>query len=261
MKVLLLGHEISYSASPAMQNAAFAAAGLAGWSYELLDVPRQRLPTMVERLRGEGYAGANVTIPHKRHVLGLLDEVDGEARELGAVNTIVRRGRRLLGSNTDVHGIRSALRGLGVDAAGATAVVLGAGGSARAAHRALAGARVVFVARDRGRADGLGEVLAWQDPAWHDRLRRADLLVNATPLGRHGELPVHAGLLNPEGAVLDLVYVPGGTPLVRRARAAGIRCVDGWDVLLEQGAESFRAWTGREAPLQAMRLALEGQLA
>jgi shikimate dehydrogenase len=140
-------------------------------------------------------------------------------------------------------------------------VVLGAGGSARAAKRALEGAEVVFVARNPQRGEDLGAVLAWDDPRWHDLVRHADVVVNATPLGRRGEMPFRPGLLNPRGAVVDLVYVPGGTPLVHRARASGVRCVDGWPILLAQGAASFRAWTGLEPAVEAMRNALERVMA
>ncbi len=245
-----------------MQNAAFAAAGLTDWTYELLDVPSARLPEALERLRGPEYAGANVTIPHKQAAITLLDEVDEEARALGAVNTIAHEGDRLRGSNTDVEGMRTALGLVGVEPAGARAVVLGAGGSARAAGRALEGAEAVFVARDPQKARELGEaVVAWDDPGWHELVRHSDVVVNATPLGRHGEMPFRPALLNPRGAVVDLVYVPGGTPLVHRARSVGIRCVDGWPILLAQGAASFRAWTGLKPAVDAMQSALESVMA
>ena len=253
---MLLGHEIAYSASPAMQTAAFRAAGL-DWTYELVDVPPERLAGAVEALRGPGVRGANVTIPHKVAVMSLLDGFEGEAEAVGAVNTIRTQGGRLVGSNTDVIALREALAAVGVEAHGAEAVILGAGGSARAAAAALGGARICFVARRPAAAAGLaGVALAWDDPNWLVRARHADVLVNATPLGRHGEMPLRPGVLPPRGAVIDLVYVPGGTPLVRRARQLGLRCADGWDVLLAQGAAAFQAWTGLQAPVEAMRAAL-----
>jgi shikimate dehydrogenase len=101
-------------------------------------------------------------------------------------------------------------------------------------------------------------VLAWSDPQWTVLARHADLLLNATPLGRRGEMPLRPGQLPPRGAVVDLVYVQGGTPLVRRARQLGLRCADGWSVLLAQGAAAFQAWTLRPAPVDAMRAALGG---
>lgn len=238
-----------------MMRAAFDAAGLGGWAYGIRDVPPAGLADAVAELRGDAYAGANVTIPHKVAVMGLLDEIEDEARALGAVNTISKRGGRLTGANTDVIGMREALAEVGVGAAGATALVLGAGGSARAAAAALAGARVTFVARRPEAAGRLRPVIAWADPAWHDLARDADVLVNATPLGRHGEDPLPASL-EPRGAVVDLVYVAGGTPLVRRARELALRCADGWSILVGQGAAAFTAWTGRPAPREVMRSAL-----
>jgi len=254
-RVVLLGHGISYSASPAMHTAAFRAAGL-DWTYELADVPPERLPAAVAALREPEAGGANVTIPHKIAVMPLLDELEGDAVAVGAVNTIRRDGDRLVGSNTDVTGVRVALGAAGVEPAGAHVVVLGVGGSARAAGIALRGADVTFVARRPDAGAGLpGRVVAWSD-AWQPLVRHADVVLNATPLGRRGEMPLRPAYLPPRGAVIDLVYVEGGTPLVRRARQLGLRCVDGWGVLVAQGAASFQAWTSRTAPLDAMRGAL-----
>lgn len=256
-RVVLLGHGISYSASPAMQTAGFRAAGL-DWTYELLDVPPEGLPDAVRSLRGPRAAGANVTIPHKVAVMPLLDELEGDASRVGAVNTIRRQGDRLIGSNTDVTGVRVALGAVGVEPAGARAVVLGAGGSARAAAIALEGAEITFVARRPAAGAGLpGRVMAWDEP-WEPLVRHADVLLNATPLGRRGEMPMRPGYLPPRGAVVDLVYVEGGTPLVRRAGQLGLRHVDGWSILLAQGAAAFQAWTALPAPLEAMRAALPG---
>jgi shikimate dehydrogenase len=255
MRVLLLGHGISYSASPAMQSAAFRAAGL-DWTYELADVLPERLAEAVAALRGPDAVGANVTIPHKIAVMPLLDELEGDAVAAGAVNTIRRERDRLVGSNTDVVGVRVALGAAGVEPAGANVVVLGVGGSARAAGVALRGADVTFVARrPEAGADLPGRVMAWSE-AWQPLVRHADVVVNATPLGRRGEMPLRPANLPPRGAIIDLVYVEGGTPLVRRARQLGLRCVDGWSVLLAQGAAAFQAWTSRPAPLDAMREAL-----
>jgi shikimate dehydrogenase len=255
-RVVLLGEEISYSASPAMQTAAFAAAGL-NWTYEVLDVPPERLPEVVDELRRPYYAGANVTIPHKVAVMRLLDDLEGDAEAAGAVNTIRRVGDALVGSNTDVEGVRTALGTVGAATLGAEVVVLGVGGSARAAAVALRGAHCTFVARRPEAGAGLpGQVLSWDDPIWQRRGRDADLLVNTTPLGRRGEMPVRASWLPRRGAVIDLVYAPGGTPLIRRARQLGLRCADGWGVLVAQGAAAFEAWTGLTPPVEAMRAAL-----
>jgi len=240
-----------------MHRAAFEAAGLDGWTYGLLDISPAHLAGAVDQLRDRSFAGANVTIPHKVTVIPLLDELEGEARAAGSVNTIRRQGRRLVGSNTDVAGIRAALLEAALEAKGARAVVLGAGGSARAAAVALKGADLTFVARRPQRAGSLpGRVLAWSDPYWGDLVPAADLLLNATPLGRQGEMPLDPAQLPRAGAVIDLVYASGGTPLVREARARGLRAADGWTVLVAQGAAAFEAWTGRRAPIVAMRDAL-----
>jgi shikimate dehydrogenase len=239
-----------------MHNAAFRATGL-DWTYELLDVAAGDLDAAMAKLRGKDSAGANVTIPHKLTVMAHLDRLDAEAMRVHAVNTISHEGEHLVGTNTDVAGIAAAAEELGLEARGANVVVLGAGGSARAVAAALEGAHVTFVARHPDRTgERPGSVVAWDSPAWPPLVRAADLLVNATPLGRRDEMPLRPNALPENGAVLDLVYVEGGTPLVRKARSLGLRTVDGWTVLLAQGARSFEIWTRRPAPLEAMRAAL-----
>jgi shikimate dehydrogenase len=239
-----------------MQNAAFQATGL-DWTYELLDVPPDQLPRAMSAVRGKDSAGANVTIPHKLAVMQHLDRLDPEALRAHAVNTVSRDGGHLVGSNTDVAGITAAATELGFRARGATVVVLGAGGSARAAAVALEGAHVTFVARHPERVGEMpGAVVAWGSAEWPPLVRSADLLINATPLGRRDEMPLRPNALPETGAVLDLVYVSGGTPLVRKARSLGLKAVDGWTVLLAQGARSFEIWTGRPAPVDAMRAAM-----
>jgi len=227
-----------------MHSAAFKAAGLEAWRYELWDVAAAELPGLIGRLRGAGYAGANVTIPHKLAVIGLLDGLDAVGTRVGAVNLVRKEGDRLIGSNVDVEGVAAALAEVGFE--GGRAVVLGNGGAARAAAVALEGSEVTLVARSLGN---------WED---RGRLARSvDLLLNATPLGRQGEVPIQPDDL-PRAAVVDLVYAKGGTPLVRSARSAGLAAADGWSVLLAQGAASFTAWTRLPAPLGAMRASLPG---
>jgi shikimate dehydrogenase len=241
-----------------MQAAAFRAAGL-NWTYELLDVPPEQLPAAIASLRATEVAGANVTIPYKLAVMEHLDRLDADALRAHAVNTISRDGDHLVGANTDVAGIRTALDEVGlVEPRGAKVVVLGAGGSGRAAGVALEGAHLTFVARHPATAGELpGRVVAWFDRGWESEAREADLLLNATPLGRREEMPLRPNALPKNGAVIDLVYVAGGTPLIRKARSLGLRTADGWGVLVAQGARSFEIWTGRPAPLEAMRGALE----
>ncbi len=239
-----------------MHNAAFQALGLA-WTYELLDVGPDGVAAALATLRAPDVAGANVTIPHKVSVMRQLDRIDADALRSHAVNTIIHNEKLLIGDNTDVAAIRSAVDGLGVEPHGAAVIVLGAGGSARAVGVALEGAHLTFVSRHPEDADLPGKVVAWSDASWPAAARSADLLVNATPLGRREEMALSPSALPTKGAVLDLVYVTGGTPLVRKAASLGLRAADGWGVLLAQGARSFELWTGRPAPLDAMRWALQ----
>jgi shikimate dehydrogenase len=235
-----------------MHNAAFAALGM-DWTYELLDVSAEGLPSAIRRVRDGDARGANVTIPHKGAVLDQLDTVDADAVRARAANTIVNDSGRLSGSNTDVSAIRGAVAEIERDARGADVVILGTGGAARAAAVALEGAHLTFVARHPGAEDVPGRVMDWFGSDWAARVRGCDLLVNATPLGRREEMPLRPNALPRDGAVIDLVYVRGGTPLVRKARSLGLRTVDGWAILLAQGAAAFESWTGKRAPLDAMR--------
>jgi shikimate dehydrogenase len=227
--VRLLGNPVSASPSPRMHNAAFAALGL-DWRYEALELEPHELADAVRELD----AGANVTIPYKVDVIALLDEVDPEAV---SVNTIVRRADgSLYGSSTDGLAVTSA-----VDARGARALVLGAGGAAVAVIDALerAGATVQVATR---RGD------------WPPELGDATILVNATPV--RDELLVEP---TPELAVVDLAYKPDGsdTALIAAAKSAGCRTVvDGLEVLVRQGAASFERWTGLAAPVEVMRAAV-----
>jgi shikimate dehydrogenase len=240
----LLGHGIAYSASPPMMAAAFAALGLPH-RYVLADVPSERLADAVERLRESDVGGANVTTPHKLGVARLVDELSEDARALEAVNTVVRDGRRLAGHNTDLPALAEAIaRVTGGDVG--RAAVLGAGGAARAVEVALA----------RSGATGVTTVTR-SDGSWarlEECLASASLVVNATPVGTAQDAsPVPAALLRPDLAVLDLVYRPSPTRLVREARGVGARAEAGAGVLLGQGWRSLELWLGRPAPVQAMR--------
>lgn len=239
-----------------MQNAAFRALGL-DWTYELLDVTAEDLPSAIDRLRAADVAGANVTIPHKLAVMEHIDGLDGDALRARAVNTIAHDGARLIGSNTDVAAIRAAADDVGVRARGAKVIVLGTGGAARASAVALEGAHLTFVSRHPDDMDLPGKVIGWSDASLAALVRGSDLLLNATPLGRRDEMPIRPAALPRDGAVIDLVYVEGGTPLVRKARSLGLRAADGWAILLAQGARSFEVWTGRDAPIDAMRETLQ----
>jgi shikimate dehydrogenase len=239
-----------------MHNAAFRELGL-DWTYDLLDVEPQDLRSAVGGLRAQDVAGANVTIPYKQAVMEHLDTISPDAVRARAVNTIVNEDGRLGGYNTDIPAIHAAVEQVGVDPRGANAVILGVGGAARAASVALDGAHVTFVARHPENADVPGKVVGWDDPSVASLTRSADVLINATPLGRREEMPLRPGALPKAGAVIDLVYVTGGTPLIRKARSLGLPVVDGWEVLLSQGATSFLLWTRQSAPIDAMRETLQ----
>ncbi|TME90258.1 MAG: shikimate dehydrogenase [Chloroflexi bacterium] len=258
----LLGHPVAHSLSPAMHNAAFMALGLPH-RYEARDVEPHRLGDVVDALRSDDVLGANVTIPHKEAALRLVDELAAEARRIGAVNTIVRRASRLVGDNTDGYGFAQALAAARVDVTGKDVLVLGAGGAARACVAALGAARIVLVAARRlDRASALAAAVGKPTRAlpWADarQTARIDVLVNATPIGLHGEdLLAEFSFTELPLAVVDLIPTAAMTPLVKTARAVkNVVVVDGLSMLLHQAARSFTLWTGREAPLAVMRAAL-----
>ena len=266
----LLAHPAGHSVSPAMQQAALDALGLEA-RYEALDVPPDALAAAVAALRSPPWWGANVSVPHKESVVPLLDELRPTARRLGAVNTIVREGDRLVGDNTDLTGFARALDALGAFGAGTAAVVLGAGGAARAVVAALRdrGATVAVANRSVARAEALvaelgaggAFVLAAGDLV--SAVRGADLLVQTTTVGMAGGpagSPLPDGVVPEAGAVVDLVYRPARTPLLRAATAAGLVVQNGLPMLVWQGAAAFEAWTGRPAPADAMGRAAEAAL-
>jgi len=273
--VALLGDPVQHSLSPRMHAAAFQACGLR-WAYVAFRVRPEDLPEAVAGLRALGFAGANVTIPHKVAVLELLDELDASARRCGAANTLVfRTDGRSAGYNTDVAGMRRALAEAGVEVRGLHAVVLGAGGAARAACAALGegkARRVVVLGRRRDTAQAVCARMRQEfpttdfaalgfDPACvRAALQGADLVVNATPVGMHprGEdSPVaEAAWLRPGQVVFDMVYNPLRTRLLQLARQAGARTVGGLSMLVHQGAEAFELWTGLSAPIDAMKRAV-----
>jgi shikimate dehydrogenase len=265
----VLGHPVGHSLSPPMQNAALRAMGIEG-VYLAFDVPPDRLGEAVKGLQALGAAGANCTIPHKEAVLPLLDEISEEASFIGAVNTIVFRDGRLIGYNTDAAGFLAALRAQDALPERPTAVVLGAGGSARAVASALArsGGNVVLANRTTERAvqtaleinRKLGEqrvsVLALEAHTLWGALSGADMLVNTTSIGMspHVEAipPVELGALPDHAVVCDLIYNPLETRLLRAARDRGLRGCNGAGMLAHQGALALEIWTGQPAPVQLM---------
>jgi len=259
----VLGWPVAHSLSPAIQNAALTAVGLGDWRYQLLPVPPELLAETVLALPGAGFLGVNVTIPHKQAVLALADEATDRASAIGAANTLSFDAGRIVADNTDAPAL---IAGLPFPAAGKTALVLGAGGSARAA---------VWALRDAGAA----EVRVWKRT--HERAERlcaelggtpvtiaapADLLVHCTSSGLDASgsmlksLPLDADDLTGYSAVVDLVYSRRmDTPLVAAALERAIPVLDGHEILVLQGALSFERFTGRRAPIDVMRAAARGR--
>ncbi len=262
----VLGWPVAHSRSPAMQNAALAAVGLGCWRYQLLPAAPELLLELVRALPAAGFRGANVTIPHKRAALGLATAATDRARAIGAANTLTfEPDGAIVADNTDAPALVAALP---FTILGRSVLVLGAGGSARAAVWALrdAGAREVQVwnrSPDRARelCAELGGTPAGS-PA--GRLPGADLLVNCTSVGLDGSdpfdrLPVSADELTRYGCVVDLVYTPGATRLIAAARERSVATVDGLELLVGQGALSFERFTRRAPPVEAMRSAVRGR--
>lgn len=268
-RVGLIGDPVAHSVSPAMHNAAFAAYGMTD-VYELWYTPTDQLSQRVGSLRAPAFRGANVTLPHKTRVIPLLDTLDDSAQMIGAVNTIVRQpDGELHGLNTDAPGFISALRHGGYEPRGGVGVVLGAGGAARAVVYGLAqhGIRRLTIAnRTLAHADALAQhvqipiqVLALDDPALDTALSQADLLVNATAVGLDGRSsPLAAARVSSHLMVVDLIYHT--TPLLHAAAQGGARVQHGQEMLVRQGALAFEAWTGRAAPVDVMRIAVQHAL-
>ncbi|TYO99936.1 shikimate dehydrogenase [Geothermobacter ehrlichii] len=272
----IFGDPVSHSLSPVMQNEALRQAGFDA-IYVPFHVPAARLPQAVDAIAALGLRGVNVTIPHKEAVCTLLDELDDEAELIGAVNTVVNEDGRLKGFNTDGAGlVRSLREDLAFDPRGRRVLLLGAGGAARAAIVALARAGCVhidLVNRTRSRAEELrfrfqsrfsGTQIATHalDDSLRSLLPDSDLVVNTTSIGLRGEafadFPWDA--VSGRLSLYDMVYRPGGTPLVNQARRLGVRAVDGLGMLAAQGELSFCLWMGRMPPSGVMKRRLLAEI-
>jgi shikimate dehydrogenase len=255
----VIGWPVAHSRSPAMFRAAFEACGLEDWSYQRLPLPAELLEETVRALPASGFVGANVTIPHKQAALALADRASESASAIGAANTLSFTAEGIEAENTDAPGVVAAL---GHSPAGMTALVLGAGGSARAVVWGLlnAGAEEVSVwNRTPERAEALASELGARAVSAPGR---ADLLVNCTPVGLQpsasdgaalNQLALTADQAGSYAYVIDLVYRDEPTPLLAAAAAHGAKTVAGLEVLVAQGALSFERWTGVPAPVDAMR--------
>ena len=265
-KYAVIGHPVGHSRSPGMQNAGFAACGIDA-DYLKLEVAPEEFPRFVD-FAVKNLAGFNLTVPHKQIILAYLDEIDPDAEKIGSVNTVkILPGGKLAGCSTDGIGFEEAVRfKLGMELDGRSCLLLGCGGAARALAFRIAGhagTKLTIANRSVGRAEALAaelggnvEILPLEDSEKiAAALNDADLLIQATSLGLHAEdaPPIDLALLDAAGkaAVIDLVYLP--TPLLKKAAERNMKHCDGSEMLLRQGAASFRYWTGVEPPIEAMR--------
>ena len=269
-RVVLIGHPVAHSLSGAMQQAAFDELGIDA-RYELWDRAPIALADAVGELRTDDFLGANVTIPHKERVVPMVDRLTEEAAATGAVNTLTREGKRLIGHNTDVAGFKVALdRLVGRQKMPRHAVVLGAGGGSRAVVFGLIREgfqRVIVFNRHLHRAEGIVKhfgrtaahmelrAMPWHESIIESEIAKTKVLINATSIGLTTDVsPVPAEVLGEDLLVLDLIYAR--TRLLRDAAAVGATTLDGELMLLHQGAAAFTLWTGRPAPLELMQTKL-----
>jgi len=258
-KLAVIGHPVAHSRSPAMQNAALEALELEDWSYRAIDAAPGAFEMTVRELAALDYAGVNVTVPHKEAALALADEASEASQQIGAANTLVFDGKRIEAHNTDADGL---LASLPESPRGRRALVLGAGGAARAAIWALLweGAEVEVWNRTPEKAAALCAELggaAITDP----QQDAFELIVNTSAAGLKGEdpfehLPLEPDLFAASQTVVDMVYGKRRSPLLEVAEAAGAAGVDGLEILVQQGARSLEIWTGRAPDLDVMRRAV-----
>ncbi len=268
---IVIGHPIKHSMSPVMHNRAFRYLGM-DCSYIALDIQPEGIGHFIKGLRYTNILGVNVTIPHKSAVIPYLDELSEEAKFLKAVNTIKINGYKLIGYNTDVYGFEKCLEG--IDVASSSALLIGAGGAGKAVAYALCKLNVerLFITnRTEERAKDLIKSL-------NDLFRRdinfipfgkleslgmIDIIVNATPLGMEGikeELNISSSLIGKETTAIDLVYNPPKTKFLKMAESLRARTLNGIKMLVYQGAESFKIWTGIEPPIEIMEEAIKEYL-
>lgn len=266
------GYPVAENPTGLMQEAAFKALGL-NWRYLLFEVPKGGLAEAVKAMRVLNFQGFNCTIPHKVDVIEFLDDVSPDARLMGAVNTVHRAGERLIGENTDGKGfLRSLSDDANVDPRGKRAVILGAGGAARAmsVELALAGAaQITIVNRNEARGAGLAAMLAEKTRTpvefvpWRKKFGvpgNTDILVNATSIGLFPKVDEKPDLdydtIRGSMLVCDVIPNPPRTPFLRKAEKRGATTLDGLGMLVYQGAIALNMWTGRDAPIKEMRKAL-----
>ncbi len=267
----LLGYPVSHSLSPAMHNAAFAYLQLE-YAYLAFEANEGNLDDIVKAMRALQARGFNVTMPNKKNILPLLDEVTPEARMIGAVNTVLHENGRLIGYNTDGRGYVHSLEEKGIAVAGKKILLAGAGGAGRAVAVQLAvdgAAQIVILNRTRGKAEAICDVIQKSIPACRvqpfgldettlkQQVKEADIFINATALGMHPHedksVIASPDMLPGNLIVSDLIYTPAKTKLLRIAEQAGCRTINGQGMIIWQGAESFKIWTGVDMPVDYIK--------
>jgi shikimate dehydrogenase len=264
----VFGFPIAHSASPVMHNTAFAALGL-NWRYLAFEVNPKNLRAAIEGAKAMNFAGINLTVPHKLLAVEMMDALDESAKKWGAVNTIKFNEKGAVGSNTDADAITQSLReDLKMELRGAKVLLLGAGGAGRTAALKLASEKVVelfLVNRTQSKAEKIAGEIKKQFPRVKVSVgfpkAKVDLILNATSLGLKPDdlspLDEKQFSLKQTRAVYDMIYRPAETKLLAAAKAVGCKTANGLGMLLHQGAKAFEIWTGKPAPLDVMRRALE----
>jgi shikimate dehydrogenase len=275
----VIGHPIGHTLSPLLHNSAFSLLGL-DCTYEAFDVDPASLSSAVHDFKARGFSGLNVTIPHKEAMLPLVDDLTEDAKAVGALNTVTFADNRLKGDNTDVYGVSASIESFRGDLQGQMALLLGAGGSARAITYALLRnfgcSEIVIANRNQERARELvahfeqsaGDVSIKEISATENNLKhlidRAALVINATPLGMSPWIdrsPVSDNTkFRPNQIVLDLIYTPPATKFITLAARCGARTISGLEMFLHQGARSFEVWLGRQMPLDKIRPLIVNEL-
>ena len=270
-KIGILGWPLGHSLSPIMHNAAFKFLHL-DYVYVPLPVHPENLAQAIAGLKAMEFTGVNVTIPHKVEIMSYLDEIDFSAQLVGAVNTVVIKEGKTIGYNTDAQGFVQSILSNGIKITEQTAIILGAGGAARAVACGLFQhgiKKIIIGARNLEKAQQFVKLFStnvdiqaydWEDSGFQNLLQECDILINSTPIGMSVNdtevLPISWETLNPEAAVCDLIYNPSKTQLLLSAEEYGHIAINGLGMLIEQGALAFELWTGEKGPRQIMSDAL-----
>ena len=266
----IIGDPVQHSLSPLIQNAAFSALGIKS-TYISFRVPSHDLKTSIESLKSIGIAGFNVTIPHKMSILKYLDKLDPTASKSNAVNTVKNDTGKLIGYNTDIYGFIQPLYTRNIDFKGKKVLIIGAGGAAYAIVTSLSYEKgiekIILVNRSSDKASKLVEHALKLGLNIHKEdfenlsqiASQSDLIINSTSIGLNNESsPIERNYINPNSLVYDIVYKPIVTDLLRKAKEVNARVVYGYEMLIAQGAQAFKIWTGCDAPINAMKNALFG---